>query len=234
MKINLTKKFPKKIFNIIKTVGNVADARGVPVYIVGGPVRDMLLNVPNYDLDFVVEGNGIEFSEILNKTLKGNLKIYRAFKTATIFYKDFRIDIVTARSESYKKPASYPDVKPGTIKEDLLRRDFTINAMAVRINGEGFGELIDFYNGFKDLKKGLVRVMHNKSFIDDPTRIFRAVRFSTRFGFKITLHTKRLMKAALLAGSLGNVNRGRIKKEIELFLKEKKPLKCLEAFSNLI
>jgi len=234
MKIDLAKKFPKGILDVIKLVGRTADREGEPAYIVGGPVRDLLLNVPNYDMDFVVEGDAIEFAEILTRALKGHLKIHKPFRTATISYKEFRIDVVTARTESYKRPGAYPDVMPGTIKEDLFRRDFTINAMAVSINKENFGELVDFYNGFKDLKKGIIRVMHDKSFIDDPTRIFRAVRFSARFDFKIEPHTRGLIKKAILAGLLGEVNRGRIRKEIELFLKEKNPLKCLEAFSGLI
>ncbi len=234
MKIDIAKKFPNELFNIIKTVGEAADKRSVPVYIVGGPVRDMLLKVPNYDLDFVVEGDGIKFADALNKKLKGELKLHKAFKTATILYKDARIDIVTARSETYKKPASYPDVVPGTIKEDLFRRDFTINAMAVCLNKKNLGELVDFFGGLKDLKKGTIRVMHEKSFIDDPTRIFRAVRFSVRFKFKIETKTKRLMKKAVLAGVIGEVNRGRTRKEIELFLKEKDPLKCVEVFSKLL
>ena len=194
MKINLAKKFPKRIFSIIKLVGKAADREGVPVYLVGGPVRDTFLNVQNCDMDFVVEGNGIEFAGILNKALKGSLKKHQAFLTATIVYKDLRIDVVTARSESYERPASYPDVVPGTIKEDLFRRDFTINAMAIAINKKDFGRLVDFYNGFKDLKKGVIRVMHDKSFIDDPTRIFRAVRFSASLGFRIEPHTRRLIR----------------------------------------
>lgn len=234
MKIDLTKKFPKKILSIIKLVGDVADREGFPVYIVGGPVRDLLLGVSNYDLDFVAEGKGIEFAEILNASLKGRLKIHQAFKTATIERKDCRIDIATARSESYKRPAAYPDVRPGSVKEDLFRRDFTINAMAVSINKKGFGQLVDYYGGTEDLEKGIIRAMHDRSFIDDPTRIFRAVRFSARFGFKIEPHTRALMKKAVLGGFLGEVNRGRIKKEVELFLNEKKPLECLRAFSNLI
>ena len=234
MKINLNKKFPKKIFNIVKLIGKIADREKVPIYIVGGIVRDLFLKVSNYDLDFVVEGDGIKFARILNRELKGNLKVHCAFKTATIIYRDNRIDIVTARKELYKKPAAYPNVKLGTMKEDLFRRDFSINAMAVAINKKNFGKLIDFYNGLKDLKKGLVRSMHDKSFVDDPTRIFRAVRFSTRFNFKIEPHTKKLIKEAIINGLLGKVNKGRIRKEIELFLDEKKPLKCLRTFSNLV
>ena len=234
MNINLSKRFPKKIFNIIKLVGEVADRENFSVYIVGGPVRDVLLGLSNYDLDFVVEGDAIKFAEILNENLGGSLKKYRAFKTATIDYKKMRIDVVTARSESYEKPAAYPKVTPGAIREDLFRRDFTINAMAISLNKTNFGRLIDFYGGTGDLKKGLVRIMHEGSFIDDPTRIFRAVRFSTRFNFKIEPHTKKLIKEAILDGWLGEVNRGRIKKEVELFLKEKDPRKCLDGFSKLV
>ena len=220
--------------NIIKIVGKIADELKMKAYIVGGPVRDKLLGMPNYDLDFVVEGDGIKFAEVLNKKLKGRLITYKAFGTATIELKGKRIDVVTARKESYKYPAAYPIVKPGAIKDDLFRRDFTINAMALAIDKKGFGRLVDFYGGQKDLTKGVIRVLHDKSFMDDPTRIFRAVRFSVRFGFKIEPHTKRLMKEAVMGGFLGDVNVGWIRKEIELFLKEKNPKKCLEMFSKLV
>ncbi len=224
----------KNVMNIIETVGKIADKLKVRAYIVGGPVRDKLLGRKDYDLDFVVEGNGIRFAQVLNKALKGELTIYRAFGTATISFNKKRIDIVTARKESYKYPAAYPAVTPGTIKDDLYRRDFTINAMAIVVNKKGFGRLVDFYGGRKDLEKRVIRVLHDKSFMDDPTRIFRAVRFSVRFGFKIEPHTKKLMKEAVLDGLLGEVNAGRIRKEIELFLKEKNPGKCLKEFSKVV
>ena len=220
--------------NIIKIVGKIADELKVKAYIVGGPVRDKLLGIANYDLDFVVEGDGIKFAEALNKKLKGKLTTYRAFGTATIEIKGKRIDIVTSRKETYKYSAAYPTVKPSAIKDDLFRRDFTINAMAISVNKKNFGKLMDFYGGQKDLKKGVIRVLHDKSFMDDPTRIFRAVRFSVRFGFKIEPHTKKLMKEAVMDGLLGEVNAGRIRKEIELFLKEKNPKKCLDVFSKLM
>ena len=116
----------------------------------------------------------------------------------------------------------------------LFRRDFTINAMAIAVNRKNFGELADFYNGREDLKKGIIRVMHDKSFMDDPTRIFRAVRFAARFGFKIEPHTKKLIKVAISDRLLGEVNSGRIRKEIELLLKEKNPKKCLKTFAKLV
>ena len=228
--------------NIINIVGKIADDLKVKAYIVGGPVRDKLLDIEDLDLDFVVEADGIKFAEALNKTLKGKLTVYKAFGTATITTvlhlrsarRSQRIDIVTARKERYKHPAAYPDVTPGTIKDDLFRRDFTINAMAIAVNKKGLGRLVDFYNGRKDLKKRLIRVLHDKSFMDDPTRIFRAVRFSVRFGFRIEPHTKKLMKEAVSDGLLGEVNAGRIRKEVELFLKEKNPKKCLDVFSKLM
>jgi len=220
--------------NIIKKAGKIADELNVRAYIVGGPVRDKLLGISNYDLDFVVEGDGIRFAEALNSALKAKLKTYRAFGTATIEFKGKRIDVVSARKETYKYPAAYPTVEPGTIKDDLFRRDFTINAMAIAVNRKNSGRLVDFYNGRKDLKKGVIRVLHDKSFMDDPTRIFRAVRFASRFGFKIEPHTKKLIKEAISAGFLGEVNAGRIRKEIELFLKEKNPKKCLDMFGKLV
>jgi len=218
---------------IAEQVGKIADKLKVKAYMVGGPVRDKLLGISNYDLDFVIEGDGIKFAQALNKVLKGKLTTYRAFGTATIESDGRRIDIVTARREFYKHPAAYPDVAPGAIKDDLFRRDFTINAMAMALNKEDFGELVDFYNGRKDLKKGVIRVLHDKSFMDDPTRIFRAVRFSVRFGFRIEPRTKRLIREAVLDGLLGEVNAGRIRKEIELFLREKDPKKCLDVFGKL-
>jgi len=219
--------------DIVKIVGKIADKLKLPAYIVGGPVRDKLLGIANHDMDFVVEGDGIKFAEVLNKSLKGKLTTYRAFGTATIALKEKKMDIVTARKETYKHPAAYPTVKPGAIKDDLFRRDFTINAMAISVNKKNFGELVDLYGGQKDLKKGVIRILHDKSFVDDPTRVFRAVRFSVRFGFKIESHTKKLIKEAVSDGLLGEVNVGRIRKEIELFLKEKNPKKCLETFSKL-
>ncbi|MBU1932955.1 MAG: hypothetical protein KKC66_03535 [Candidatus Omnitrophica bacterium] len=234
MKIDLRKKIPEKFFNVIKLVGKTAEEYKSLAYMVGGPVRDILLSAGNHDLDFVIEGDAIKFAEDLNKRLKGDLRTHSAFGTATVTFKDMKVDIVTARQETYKRPAAYPDVEPATIKEDLFRRDFTINAMAVSVNKKDFGRLVDFYGGLGDLRKKLIRVMHDRSFIDDPTRIFRAVRFSVRFGFKIEPRTRRLMKEAIMDGLLGELNRGRVRKEIGLLLKEKKPLKCLQAFSRLV
>lgn len=234
MKIDIAKKFSKDSLRMIKAVGKAADRDKISAYIVGGPVRDVFLSVKNHDLDFVVEGDAIRFARRLNSGLRGSLNIHKPFGTATISFKDSRIDIVTAREETYKRPAAYPDVKPATIKEDLFRRDFTVNAMAISVNSKNFGGLVDLYGGRNDLKKKVIRIMHDKSFIDDPTRIFRAVRFSVRLGFRIEPHTRKLIKDAVSQGLVGEVNRGRVKKEIEILLKEKYPVKCIKALSNLI
>lgn len=233
MKISLQKKFPKGVFEIINQIGYIADMYNFRVYLVGGPVRDLLLGRPNYDLDFTVEGDGIRFAKKLNQTFKGRLVMHKAFGTATIYLEKNRIDIATARREVYERPAAYPDVAPGTIKEDLFRRDFTINAIAISICKKDSGRLVDFFGGVEDLKMGLIRVMHDRSFMDDPTRIFRAVRFEQRYNFKIEPVTLKLLKQALSEGLIGELNRGRIRKEIALFLEEEDPIKCLRRLENL-
>ncbi len=233
-KLTLQKSLPKDILKIITKINDIADRLNLRVYLVGGPVRDLLFRRPNYDLDFTVEGDGINFAKELNKRFKGRLITYRAFGTATIDFQKRRIDIATARREVYKRPAAYPDVEPCNIKEDLFRRDFTINALAISINKADFGKLVDFFGGIRDFKNGLIRVMHNKSFIDDPTRIFRAVRFEQRYNFKIERQTLKLLKEAVSGGLIGELNKGRIRKEIELILKEKDPIRCLRRLEGLM
>ncbi len=233
MRIKITQRLPKDVLRIVKAVGKTGDDLNLRVYLVGGPVRDILLKRKACDTDFVVEGDAVEFAGYLNKRLKGKLIKYPAFRTATVHLRNCGVDLVTARKETYKRPGAYPDVEPASIKEDLFRRDFTVNAMALSLNRDAFGELADFYGGRRDIKNGLVRVLHDRSFVDDPTRIFRAVRFSVRFNFAIERHTKKLIKETISEGYLADVNRGRIKKEIELFFKEQKPLECLDRFSKL-
>ncbi|MFH1782709.1 MAG: hypothetical protein ABH848_03735 [Candidatus Omnitrophota bacterium] len=234
MKIDLRKKVSKSFLNILNSVSRSGDSIGVDVCLVGGPVRDIFLGRDNHDLDFVIEGDAISFAEKLNSQLKGSVKKHPAFKTATITLKKISIDLATARKESYERIASYPKVKPASIREDLYRRDFTINAMAIALNKKTFGNLVDFYNGYNDLMGKKIKILHKDSFKDDPTRIFRAVRFATRFDFKIDDKTKSLMKEAVMKGYVGEVNKGRIRKEIEAFLREKDPLKCLASFSKLM
>jgi tRNA nucleotidyltransferase (CCA-adding enzyme) len=161
-------------------------------------VRDRLLGKKTLDIDLACEGNVQRLGERLAKELGARFLYYPPFKTGTIEGpKGERIDIARTRRESYPKPGELPKIKPSSIEEDLFRRDFTINAMAQSLDPEDFGNLLDPLKGQRDLKKRLIRVLHDKSFTDDPTRIFRAVRYAARLGFRIKPHTSVLLKKAV-------------------------------------
>ncbi len=158
---------------------------------VGGFVRDLFLGIKNYDLDIVVEGEGIKFARELGKDLGGRVRSHEKFGTAIVILADgFKIDVATARREFYEYPAAFPKVELSSIKKDLYRRDFTINAMAIQLNQKYFGKLIDFFGGQRDLRKGIVRVLYNLSFVEDPARIIRAIRFEQRYNFKMDRTTE--------------------------------------------
>ena len=203
-------------------------------YLVGGYVRDTTLGIKPIDIDTVVEGNAIKAAKALNLKLKGKLCIYKEFGTASIITKAERIDLASARVEKYPSPAKLPHVYPSTIIEDLNRRDFTTNAMAMSISKEDFGEIFDPFNGLEDIKKGLIRVLHKNSFNDDPTRIFRALRYKNRFGFKIEKKTKILMKEAIDKKMIKQLTGQRILNEIRLIFTEKKYQETIKDLSDLI
>jgi len=211
---------PENVAFILKTAGAIGDGLDFKVFAVGGFVRDLLLGIEKLDIDIVAEGNGLKFAKELADALGSPFITHEQFGTAVI-ENDIKVDVATARSEFYKSPADYPSVRFGTIKEDLKRRDFTINAIAASLNAEAFAEMLDLFNGRKDLKKGIIRVLHDKSFIDDPTRIFRAVRFEQRYNFKIDDHTEKLIKHAVSAGMLGRLKKQRIEKEMALISAER-------------
>lgn len=182
----------------------------------------------------MVEGETYDFAEKFSCCHKGKVIKHEKFQTATVKLDDgFYIDVVTARKEYYKHPGALPAVERGTIKDDLFRRDFTINSMAISLNGEHFGQLVDFYGGKKDLKNKLIRILHDLSFIDDPTRIIRAVRFEKRYGFKIEEKTKELLKSAVLSDSLSNVSSERINHDFFAVLKEKNSWKIIDRMNHL-
>ncbi|MCB1602931.1 MAG: CCA tRNA nucleotidyltransferase, partial [Xanthomonadales bacterium] len=166
-------------------------ALNMPCYLVGGFVRDLLLKQPVNDFDFVVEGDAIKLGKQLVKTFGGKLTPHFKFHTAiwhlpsTFNLQPATLDLITARKEMYEKPGALPTVTPSNIEDDLRRRDFTINAMAVRLDGEGFGEVLDPLDGQADLERGVIRVLHPNSFMDDPTRIFRAIRYEGRYSFTL-------------------------------------------------
>ncbi|MGB9750005.1 MAG: CBS domain-containing protein [Caldisericia bacterium] len=236
-KINkiLKKNLSIKTLSLIRKIGKVADKMKINAYLVGGFVRDIFLNKQTKDIDIVIEGDSIMFAQELKKIFKINMHIYPDFKTATLNIDDLRIDIASSRREYYKEPASLPRVEMGgNIRDDLLRRDFTINTLAISINKNSFGNLIDLLNGFKDLKEKKIRVLHNLSFIDDPTRILRAVRYSAKLNFRIEKETRHLIKNTIKTGLFTDAKNTRIKEELFLILKDKKiALKGLKLLKNL-
>jgi len=186
---------PSEKQNLLSDIAAQAEALGMPCYVVGGFVRDLLLGQSINDFDIVVEGDAIKLGKSLVKEYGGKLTPHYKFHTAiwhlplTFNVQRATLDLITARSETYPHPGALPTVKPSTIDDDLRRRDFTINAMAVRLDGDHFGELLDPLNGQADLEKKIIRVLHPRSFIDDPTRIFRAVRYEQRYSFRFELST---------------------------------------------
>ncbi len=191
------------------------------VYLVGGTVRDILLGEPNFDVDVAVEGDAIELARSLADALEGRVRAHRKFGTAVVLYsEDERVDVVTARTEFYDAPAALPSVEHATIREDLFRRDFTINAMAVSLKGEDFGQLVDPFGGRRDLEARTIRILHNLSFIDDPTRIFRAIRYESRYGFRMDDHTQRLARGTIEMGLVGDLSSARLRDELIALLEE--------------
>jgi tRNA nucleotidyltransferase (CCA-adding enzyme) len=191
------------------------------VYLVGGTVRDILLGEPNFDVDIAVEGDAIALARSVADALGGRVRAHRKFGTAVVLYGDNkRIDVVTARTEFYDAPAALPSVEHATIREDLFRRDFTINAMAVSLKGDDFGRLVDPFHGRRDLEAKTIRVLHNLSFIDDPTRIFRAIRYESRYGFRMDDHSQRLARGTIEMGLVGDLSSARLRDELVALLEE--------------
>ena len=225
---------PAEVLERLKFIGRVARELDYPVYIVGGFVRDIILGVDDFDLDVVVEGDGINFAKELAFRLGADFIKHKRFGTATVVTKDkIKVDVASARKEIYEEPASLPKVSPGTIKDDLGRRDFAINAMAIDIAQSSFGRLVDFYQSREDIEKKAIRILHNLSFIDDPTRILRAIRFEQRFNFRIESRTLKLLQEALSRGMLEKVHKHRLRDEIILILKEPCVVKCLSRINEL-
>jgi tRNA nucleotidyltransferase (CCA-adding enzyme) len=225
---------PSVVRAALKSVGDVADESGFPVYLVGGIIRDLFLRTANYDVDIVVEGDGITFAGMLVKKIGGRMKTHQKFGTAIVVLPDgLKIDIATARLEYYESPAALPTVELSSIKKDLYRRDFTINTLAVRLNGGHFGELIDFFGGLRDIKDRTIRILHNLSFVEDPTRVFRAIRFEQRFDFLISKHTQNLIKSAVNLKLFDRLSGERIYDELVLMFSELDPLKVLRRMREL-
>lgn len=275
----LHERLPDTHFRLLQLAGQLGDRLGVPVYAVGGFVRDILLGRPNLDLDVVVEGDGIAFARTLAHELGGRMRAHPKFKTAVVIFParesekrhggeavrtdregaaalapppsgvaadaaqaeaahraatrpEQRIDVATARLEYYEYPAALPTVELSSIKMDLYRRDFTINALAVQLNPPHFGRLVDFFGAQRDMKDKVVRVLHSLSFVEDPTRILRAIRFEKRYDFRIGAQCERLIKNALQLGMLDKLSGARLFHELKLICDEKSPLPCIRRMED--
>jgi len=216
---------PPGLFAFLRLAGEVARAQEQGLYLVGGAVRDLLLGRPNLDFDLVVEGDAPQLARQLAKASAEKVVTHPRFGTAKFRRDDLSIDLVTARSETYPRPGALPEVEPGTIGDDLLRRDFSINAMAIHLSPDSFGQLFDPHAGRPDLERGLIRVLHDRSFIDDATRMLRALRYEHRLGFQLEQHTEMLMRRD--KSMLETISGDRIRHELELILNEEHPERTL-------
>jgi tRNA nucleotidyltransferase (CCA-adding enzyme) len=204
------------------------------VYLVGGTVRDILLGEPSFDVDVAVEGDAIAFARTLAAALGGRVREHEKFGTAVVLYGDGdRIDAATARTEFYDAPGALPTVEHATIREDLHRRDFTINAMAASLKGGDFGRVVDPFGGRRDLAAGTIRVLHPYSFIEDPTRIFRAIRYENRYGFRMDGHTERLARSCVEMGLVGDLSSERLRNELVALLDEEHVVHSIPRIAEL-
>lgn len=222
---------PRQLLELVQNISGQAAERGQRVYLVGGVVRDLLLGYPNFDLDLVVEGDAVKLAQQVAETSQAKLLAHHRFGTAKLRYENFTLDLATARKETYARPGALPAVTPGTLKDDLIRRDFSINTMAISLAANDYGELIDPYQGNSDLEHRLIRILHPGSFSDDATRILRGVRYEQRFGFELEAQTAQLLKRDI--PTLDTISGDRIRHELELILKEKQPELAIKRLAEL-
>jgi tRNA nucleotidyltransferase (CCA-adding enzyme) len=221
--------FSQSTMMLLKRVGATSKHMGCKAYLIGGTVRDLFLHKENLDIDIVIEGDAIHLGERLAHELHGIIVSHKRFGTCTVTTPEYiKIDFATARRETYIKPAALPTVAFSSFKDDLERRDFTVNAMAISLNEEDFGCLIDFFDGVGDIEKKQIKVLHDKSFVDDPTRILRGIRLEKRLGFTIEPHTASLMRKSIEKEIYKTVEEPRLRDEIMLVLKEKEPFHIIK------
>lgn len=224
---------PKEVRDFLQPLLDKAQNSQTPVYLVGGGVRDLLLGRPFVDIDVVIEGSASSVAKAAAKAYNASLKSHAQFLTHTLTLKNNRhLDIATARTETYAEPAALPMVEPASLQEDLYRRDFSINAMAVSLNPEDFGHLWDPYGGYEDLTNGKIRVLHAQSFKDDPTRIFRAARFAGRFGYEIEWRTRDWLTESIAQQMPGRLSGARLREELIPLLMEHDPRPAFELLSQ--
>jgi tRNA nucleotidyltransferase (CCA-adding enzyme) len=233
----MASRLPERVQTVLKAAGGVAERVGMRAYVVGGFVRDLLLGVENWDVDLVVEGDGLAYAEALGRELPATVRPHAKFGTAALCCPDgFRLDVATARVEHYAHPAALPTVEHAALRFDLYRRDFTLNTLAIRLNGPDRGQLVDFFGGRRDLRDKVLRVIHTLSFVEDPTRILRAARFEARFGFAWSKQVEQLVKNAVQLRAFDRLSGRRILHELQLICEEPDPgriLRRLEGFRVL-
>jgi len=230
----MNKHLPARTVGVLRDLGLVGDRLDLPVYAVGGFVRDLLLGVSNKDVDVTVEGDGILFADTFAAQFGCRVKSHQKFGTAVIvFPSGLKIDVASTRLEYYVSPGALPTVERSSLKMDLYRRDFTVNTLAIRLNSAYFGRLIDFFGANRDLQDGVIRVLHNLSFVEDPTRVFRAIRFEQRLSFRIAKHTENLIKNAVKMDFLDKLGGRRLLSELVHILKEKEPLNGIYRMASL-
>ncbi|MCS7207539.1 MAG: hypothetical protein NZ951_06380 [Dehalococcoidia bacterium] len=222
----LAEGLPKALLDLLAGIGEVAFQRGQSLYLVGGPVRDLLLRRPVMDIDLVTEGDGVGLADAVAQRFGGQVRAVSPFMTAKVVFSLWTVDVATARRESYPAPGALPVVHPGTITDDLARRDFTINALAIDVTPPGWGRLLDPFGGYADLQARQVRILHDRSFQDDATRILRAIRYEQRLGFQIEAHT--LQALVRDRGFLDTISPDRLRREVERVLQEPFPERVLE------
>ncbi len=217
-----------EMISLLQKIGETAQEHNYSAFAVGGFVRDLIRHRQNLDLDIVIEGDGVDFAKKLGKKLKAQVRAHEKFNTAVLKLPDgFKIDIATARLEYYEYPAAMPTVELSSIKLDLYRRDFTINALAIHLNPDRFGILVDFFNCQNDIRDRQIRVLHNLSFVEDPTRIFRAVRLEQRLGFQLGKLTEKLIKNAVRMNTFNRFSGRRFFTELRIILSEENPLPAI-------
>ena len=234
LKSLVKERLDKDVFKHLESIAQIGDRLNLSIYAVGGFVRDLLLNIPNQDIDIVVEGDGIAFAACLAEELGGRVTSHEKFGTSVvIFSDDYRIDVATARMEYYKHPGALPTVEKSSVKSDLFRRDFTVNCMAVKLTGINAFCLIDFFNGERDLRSKEIHVLHSLSFIEDPCRLFRAIRFEQRFGFKVGKQAEAFMRNTIKKRLVDSLTGTRLFNEIKLLLNEKRQMDCIRRMQEL-
>ncbi|MEE9543884.1 MAG: CBS domain-containing protein [Thermodesulfobacteriota bacterium] len=217
----MRERLPDKIYHLLEEAGRVAESMGFKAYAVGGFVRDLVLRRDNLDIDIVIEGDGIEFAKKFALTTGARVRSHSRFKTAVMVLPDgAHVDVASTRLEYYDRPGALPTVELSSLKLDLYRRDFTVNTLALDLTPSKFGTLMDFFGALGDIKEKTVRAMHNLSFVEDPIRILRAVRFSERFAFKIAPQTLNHMKNTIKLDIFNGVSGARLALELKNILEE--------------